>query len=492
MVTRRGHVKVLDFGVAKLVHLDAPALTRTGLSVGTPFYMSPEPIRGRAVDGRTDLYAMGVIRFEASTGHKPFVATTLYDVYELHLHHAPPAPRTLRPQMPSAFEAVMLKAMQKVPEHRFGGAAEMGAALAQAAAQLPPEPDLNLANLAPELDETALVETDPTEQQPVVQPRGPASSVGVSTAGPGHAPVAVADARRRRWPMVVLVLMALLVAAGTGIATFSLLRSRRSAAHAVAPPVVDAAALQATAGASPDASRVAVPVVNPGPRSPGPRVPAKRKLAAPAPVPAPPAPDAAVKPAASSGVVKIETARGAAEPRPGVERSAQNEKSRQRLTLPVDYPPRGSPALSFLPRAVQHARKLMSDAVLVDFDAQGVFADGHVDLTLKSDYRANYTFRSPSRSKGDSSLPANVEQDLRCLVHVEVSARQVAVYSTTSVNNCPEKPRRRWRCSMKQVMELARSEGAPAGNLVAKVSWLWDGWYVDYGETSLSVKDSCR
>jgi len=79
----------------------------------------------------------------------------------------------------------------------------------------------------------------------------------------------------------------------------------------------------------------------------------------------------------------------------------------------------------------------------------------------------------------------------RTLVERFFNEARVEVFSTSSSNSRREKLRPRWRCSLKQALELARAEGAPKGNLVAKVSWLWDGWYFDYGKTSLSVKDGC-
>jgi hypothetical protein len=161
-------------------------------------------------------------------------------------------------------------------------------------------------------------------------------------------------------------------------------------------------------------------------------------------------------------------------------------------TYPVDFNPKDFDALGFSKRAEKLAREKMPDAVLIDFDAEGVFPDGHVDLTLNREYRANYRFRSPKKSRGNPDLPSNVEQEIECLVYVEVSKDAVEVYKTVSMENCKEKPRPRWRCSLKQAWNLARKQGAPKGNVVAKVSWLWDGWYFDFGEDSLSVPDECQ
>jgi hypothetical protein len=161
------------------------------------------------------------------------------------------------------------------------------------------------------------------------------------------------------------------------------------------------------------------------------------------------------------------------------------------VTYPTDFDPKRFDALGFLPRATALARTQMHDAELIDFDVEGVFPDGHVDLTLNPDYRANYFFRSQANSRGDPTLPVNVAQEIRCLVYVEVSATTIEVYSTTSIHNCKEPPRPAWHCSLQQAWALARKDGAPQDDVVAKISWLADGWYFDFGEGSMSVSDDC-
>ncbi|MBA3453681.1 MAG: serine/threonine protein kinase, partial [Deltaproteobacteria bacterium] len=143
LITGEGHAKVLDFGIAKL----APGLsnamsprTRTGALLGTPAYMAPEQISGAEnVDARTDLYAAGIVLFEAVTGRTPFHGDTLYDLMRAHLEQAPPSPRSLRPDLPLAIERVILRALEKDPAHRFQSAAEMTHALHDAARQLAPD-----------------------------------------------------------------------------------------------------------------------------------------------------------------------------------------------------------------------------------------------------------------------------------------------------------------------------------------------------------------
>jgi serine/threonine-protein kinase len=135
-VTPAGHPKVLDFGIAKLRPEMGGSFTQSGSLLGTPHYMSPEQAMGKPVDHRTDLYAMGVILFECATGQKPFNADSLFDLLRKHVDVAPPAPRTLRPDMPPALEQVILAALAKDPNQRFGSAAALAQALQASTAGL--------------------------------------------------------------------------------------------------------------------------------------------------------------------------------------------------------------------------------------------------------------------------------------------------------------------------------------------------------------------
>src|SRR5437867_2251544 len=145
MITRRGAVKVLDFGLASLLQTaERPAggwvTTQTDVRLGTLPYMAPEQLLGKSTDSRTDLHALGVVLFEMATGTLPFknpVSTAL--VYEI-INDAPPRPTTLRPDLPAGLEESILRCLGKSPGDRYASARELAEALRPDTAARPPEP----------------------------------------------------------------------------------------------------------------------------------------------------------------------------------------------------------------------------------------------------------------------------------------------------------------------------------------------------------------
>lgn len=117
LITEDGAVKVLDFGIAAVLQPDATRLTATGSLIGTSQYMAPEQVRGARVSPQTDLYALGCLLHELLSGHKLFTGDE-YQLMHQHIHTAPIQLRVLRPEVPEALEALVLRLLLKVPEKR--------------------------------------------------------------------------------------------------------------------------------------------------------------------------------------------------------------------------------------------------------------------------------------------------------------------------------------------------------------------------------------
>ncbi|MET9695794.1 protein kinase [Streptomyces sp. NPDC006529] len=139
LLTGDGTAKVADFGIAATAESGATALTRAGTAIGTPPYMSPEQIEGRAgVDGRSDLYALGVVLFEMLAGRVPFEADSGFAVGYLHVHAEPPTLAALGIGVPAPVQGLLTTALAKRPEDRFPDAATMRSAVLVGARSHPP------------------------------------------------------------------------------------------------------------------------------------------------------------------------------------------------------------------------------------------------------------------------------------------------------------------------------------------------------------------
>src|SRR3954466_10618607 len=137
MLTPRGEVKVMDFGIARAVSGTSSTMTQTAAVIGTAAYLSPEQARGEHVDARSDIYSTGCMLYELVTGTPPFTGDSPVAVAYQHVREDPPPPSAYDQSMPPQVDAVVLKAMAKNPLNRYQSADEMREDLLRAAAGQP-------------------------------------------------------------------------------------------------------------------------------------------------------------------------------------------------------------------------------------------------------------------------------------------------------------------------------------------------------------------
>ena len=205
MFDDHGNAVVTDFGIARAVSKYAEQ-TGTNMVVGTPQYFSPEQARGLPLDGRADLYSLGVTLFKAATGVLPFQGDDWYEIARQHVEDEPPRPRDLNPSLSKGLERIVLRCLEKEPEDRFAN----GEALCT-----------ELSHLLPDRGEVTSARTLMI----------PATDTLEQTTGRHPVRRAVRRLRRRG---VVLTGVAVVAVAGVLSAT---LRSRRPDAEAAAAPV---------------------------------------------------------------------------------------------------------------------------------------------------------------------------------------------------------------------------------------------------------------
>ncbi|MEZ4222696.1 MAG: protein kinase [Polyangiaceae bacterium] len=423
-VTPAGHVKVLDFGIAKLrtEGEGAGVGTQTGSLLGTPHYMSPEQARGMSVDARADLYALGVILYEGVTGQRPFDAPALFELLRKQVEEIPRPPREIVPSLPVAYESVILRAMAKDPAARFQSAEEFSRALLDATRALP---DAAWAAFSPEASTLSLMQSRSHAGSQASAPMEVARAVS-GPPGPGTTPSSPTPGSTPLSPTL-----------GTygGAALAPRVEQRRSALPVLAAAVVGGFLVLGAIGlgavlwlrySTSDVVRAA-PALGPAPAS---------TVRGFAPLQNPALPNPAL-------------------PKPGPAVNVRNFD-----------------AWAFFPQSETIAKSHVSDAHFVRFDAQGLRRNGTVDLTFDPSHNVLYRFRSPSLSARPSGHPDNVPFRTKCYVYVSVNATGVSSFLSDWSCDMPllTKP----RCSPAKAWQAAEALGAPKGNVIGNLGYWAD------------------
>lgn len=223
LLEANGKPLLTDLGIA--VMESNPRLTQTNVLLGTPHYMSPEQIRGEPVDGRSDLYSLGIILYELFAGARPFTADVQWGVLHKQLYEKAPPLAQIRPDLPAEVVAIVAKCMEKLPEDRYQTAEELVMALDQSLAVVGAPGQLAISGTW--TWRPADTGHYATGRSIIVQPPPP-----TVTPEPA-AETVVSGSGRRRWPYALLLLLLLPVCVLGGWQVWSRLQS----ATPVPPPV---------------------------------------------------------------------------------------------------------------------------------------------------------------------------------------------------------------------------------------------------------------
>jgi len=233
------NVKVVDFGIAKASSSDAQKVTKTGLVVGTPEYMSPEQLAGDKLDGRSDIYSLGLVAFNCLTGTLPFPSNSVQEAMIMRLTDQPKTLAEMKPEVewPAELQAVMDKALARDAAERYQSAAQFGRDIAKAVENMPQAVAAGAATQVMGATPAAGAKTVAAPAAAGVVPR---TRVATSPADAGAA-VAPAAAKSK---MPMLVGIAAVVVAGVGYGVMKMMSAGGAAAPtstATQPPAAESA-----------------------------------------------------------------------------------------------------------------------------------------------------------------------------------------------------------------------------------------------------------
>ena len=243
MITETGAVKVMDFGIARV--LGSEHFTHGGYMMGTPAYMAPEQVLGREIDGRADLYSVGVVLYRLLTGKLPFNADTAISMVQMQISEPPTPILTFRPDLPAWCSAIVDRALSKSPSNRFQSAEEFRGALAAAvtpqaigemptlSTPTPPGLTLDPDVTAPHRTPTALPASAAMSEGAVRPPTPASSPVRTAVSAPPTptntpVPERTTTVVLGRTHLVAIAALLVVVAAGIAFLAFAALRSARS------------------------------------------------------------------------------------------------------------------------------------------------------------------------------------------------------------------------------------------------------------------------
>ncbi|MBL0214211.1 MAG: serine/threonine protein kinase [Myxococcales bacterium] len=520
-VTPGGRPKVLDFGIAKLSDSAPGTGTATGSLLGTPHYMAPEQAAGKPVDHRADLYAMGVILFECATGHKPFLADSLFDLLRKHVEAPPPSPRQLRPDMPPELEQLILVALAKAPEQRFASAQAMSMALQHATQRLPQEA------WAP-LTLQSRMTGQPTPSWPSQPPSwagagGPAGVAGVAGVGGARGaresvqpPVGQHTTSSGQVTSKQVKPVKSSSKKGLWIALFAIVLVGGGVTAAV---MAGGGAGDGTGMSEPDPTSTTAATPTPAPTAAPSTAPAAPAKVAGGPTPATPTPakPAAVEdpddkddkdddkddePSSPAQVVAQVVAEDPAQPSSPTPagtsgwftRHAVTPPSRDMKKLDVDQ---------HIAWAIAEAKRTVPDAQLFRIDLENVYPDGHADLTLPG-FAYKYggidlRFISPSHSKRDPSVPRGVKVERTCALRVDGGPDGFEIRDLSG--DCDEVAVPAPKCKLAQVWNKALAKHPDVADAVASIDYRVQGktpkwWFTIYDDgksiVSETFADDCK